>query len=143
MGDQFVGRFDARRDAYHCNHPNLVTLEDLEPRNGCIARRRGDTIKHDSWLGRTWLSPAFRQTYYSHAFTPNSSRPDRTAGAVDLSGASAAYTARSWHSGGVNLVMAEGSGRFIHESIEIDAWRAMSTRAGLEADQSIADSSGR
>ncbi len=47
----------------------------------------------------------------------------------------AAYTlgARSWHPGGIHVVMCDGSGRFINESVELIAWRAMSSRAGDEA----------
>jgi prepilin-type N-terminal cleavage/methylation domain-containing protein/prepilin-type processing-associated H-X9-DG protein len=46
----------------------------------------------------------------------------------------ASYTlgARSRHPGGVHVVMCDGSGRFISDSVELLAWRATSSRAGDE-----------
>lgn len=44
----------------------------------------------------------------------------------------AAKTATSMHSGGVNVLMADGSGRFVSEAIERRVWRAVGTRNGGE-----------
>jgi prepilin-type processing-associated H-X9-DG protein len=41
-------------------------------------------------------------------------------------------TARSEHPGGVNLLMADGSVRFVSESISPAAWRGLGTRNGQE-----------
>ena len=38
----------------------------------------------------------------------------------------------SWHPGGVNVTMADGSVRFVKNSINIQTWMAMGTRAGGE-----------
>ncbi|MDW8244417.1 MAG: DUF1559 domain-containing protein [Thermogemmata sp.] len=40
--------------------------------------------------------------------------------------------ARSRHPGGVNAAMADGSVRFIRDSIDVNVWRAMGTRSGGE-----------
>ena len=40
--------------------------------------------------------------------------------------------ARSMHSGGVNAVLADGSCRFIHDTIDITTWRSLATIAGGE-----------
>jgi prepilin-type processing-associated H-X9-DG protein len=40
--------------------------------------------------------------------------------------------ARSNHSGGVNLLLADGSVRFVTNDIRPDTWKALSTRAGGE-----------
>lgn len=42
------------------------------------------------------------------------------------------YKAASFHSGGVNVVMADGSVRFINDSVTLETWRALSTRGGEE-----------
>jgi len=40
--------------------------------------------------------------------------------------------ARSHHSGGVNVLFADGSAKFIKDSVNIDIWRAISTKDGGE-----------
>jgi prepilin-type processing-associated H-X9-DG protein len=44
----------------------------------------------------------------------------------------ASVTARSYHSGGVNALLGDGSVRFIADSIAIALWRALGSRAGGE-----------
>jgi prepilin-type processing-associated H-X9-DG protein len=38
----------------------------------------------------------------------------------------------SYHPGGVNLLLGDGSVRFIKESVTLSVWRALSTRNGGE-----------
>ena len=40
--------------------------------------------------------------------------------------------ASSYHSGGVNVCMGDGSVRFVVDSISFTGWQAMGTRAGAE-----------
>ena len=40
--------------------------------------------------------------------------------------------ADSWHPGGVNVTMADGSVRFVKDSINIQTWMALGTKAGGE-----------
>ncbi|HEY7423568.1 MAG TPA: H-X9-DG-CTERM domain-containing protein, partial [Gemmataceae bacterium] len=40
--------------------------------------------------------------------------------------------ASSWHSGGVNVVMADGSVHFVADAIDPTTWTALGTRAGGE-----------
>jgi prepilin-type processing-associated H-X9-DG protein len=44
----------------------------------------------------------------------------------------AAVTSRSFHPGGVNVLMMDGSVRFVRNSIAQATWRALGTRAGGE-----------
>ena len=43
-----------------------------------------------------------------------------------------AITARSYHPGGVNALNADGSVRFVKDTIAQVTWRALGTRGGLE-----------
>ena len=43
-----------------------------------------------------------------------------------------AFTASSRHSGGINVLMADGSARLIKSSISLQTWWALGTRAGSE-----------
>jgi prepilin-type N-terminal cleavage/methylation domain-containing protein/prepilin-type processing-associated H-X9-DG protein len=92
---------------------------------------------------------------FTTSLTPNSSSPDRpigpcprnqgiqsyTAPCVSLGGnawwtrsaVGAQTAARSQHTGGVNAAMADGSIRFVANTIDLTTWRAMGTRAGGEA----------
>lgn len=44
----------------------------------------------------------------------------------------AAVTSRSYHAGGVNIAMLDGSIRLVTDSIDLQLWRGLSTRAGSE-----------
>jgi prepilin-type N-terminal cleavage/methylation domain-containing protein/prepilin-type processing-associated H-X9-DG protein len=44
----------------------------------------------------------------------------------------AVQVARSYHSGGVNVLFADGSGHFIGNGVDIATWRALGTIAGGE-----------
>src|SRR5262249_21691935 len=50
----------------------------------------------------------------------------------DASFARMHIAASSYHAGGVNAVLADGSVRFFRESLDQQVWRAMGTRSGNE-----------
>ena len=87
--------------------------------------------------GFSWANGEYRCTLYNHYWTPNSEHIDCISALVvgDVSVRYSAYgwrSARSKHPGGVNVLMADGSGEFCNEYIEPSPWQAMSTRAGSE-----------
>ncbi len=67
--------------------------------------------------------------FYTHTLPPNFQGMDciRAVG-IDK----AHLAARSYHTGGLNVVRADGSVSFVSDSIAITAWRAFGTRAGGE-----------
>lgn len=82
---------------------------------------------------------------YSAFFTPNTGEMDymgsiagRTTNAIYAPGTQSTLdgatvvSARSWHSGGVNVAMLDGSVRFVTDTIDLDVWAAMSTCNGGE-----------
>jgi prepilin-type processing-associated H-X9-DG protein len=78
--------------------------------------------------GFTWFYGDFECTAYNHAQEPNGRIPD----AITSSGWVGIATARSSHPGGVNSLMADGSVRFISDSIGRKVWRGLGTRNGDE-----------
>ena len=72
---------------------------------------------------------------YNHVGTPNT-RPCETSGAVGTVGTGQAATSivppTSNHPGGVNMCMADGSVRFIKDTIDLPTWWALGTRDGGE-----------
>jgi prepilin-type N-terminal cleavage/methylation domain-containing protein/prepilin-type processing-associated H-X9-DG protein len=84
--------------------------------------------------GFAWVNGEFRCALYNHRSTPNSPAPDCVG--VTIGGpVQTRYTpygwraARSRHAGGVNVLLADGSLRFIGEAIDPPAWTALSTIA--------------
>ncbi|OWK37756.1 H-X9-DG-CTERM domain-containing protein [Fimbriiglobus ruber] len=87
-----------------------------------------------------------QQAGFTAAFTPNTLVPypytDGNTYDIDFvsNGESAtaagytyaAVTSRSFHTGGVNVLLMDGSVRFASNSISITTWQAISSRAGGE-----------
>jgi prepilin-type N-terminal cleavage/methylation domain-containing protein/prepilin-type processing-associated H-X9-DG protein len=93
-----------------------------------ISARAGNTVSHDA--GQWWFWSGREHTNYIHAQVPNGTVPDCLTGActppIGMS------TARSDHPGGINVLMGDGSGRFVQETIAPAVWRALGTRNGRE-----------
>lgn len=81
------------------------------------------------WVGDrgvAWIWGQMPQSTFTAYLPPNSPLPDCTAHGVGR------YKAASFHTGGVNVVMGDGSVRFVRDLIAIDTWRALATRGGGE-----------
>jgi prepilin-type N-terminal cleavage/methylation domain-containing protein/prepilin-type processing-associated H-X9-DG protein len=88
--------------------------------------------------GFMWVNGDFRCTLYNHYYGPNSLTLDclgvtfNPAPAKQFTG----YgwrAARSWHPGGVNVALGDGSTRFVNEQIDLSVWRGLATPGGGEA----------
>ena len=98
---------------------NDPTPAECDGMNGAWAANRGGQ----------WINGHFGNTLYNHYYTPN------PVGKWDCGNAShskALSTARSYHAAGVNILLADGSVRFVRNTIQLGAWRALGTRAGGE-----------
>jgi len=78
--------------------------------------------------GSKWINGHLADTMYNHWYGPNSNNPDCHNGYHNF----AITSARSQHPGGVQVAMADGSARFVGETVAIDIWRAIATRSGGE-----------
>jgi prepilin-type N-terminal cleavage/methylation domain-containing protein/prepilin-type processing-associated H-X9-DG protein len=73
-----------------------------------------------------WADGDAYETLYDHGYTPNS-------GSIDCISTSANWKgARSKHSGGVNLLRADGGVRFVSNSVDAITWGNLGSRAGGE-----------
>jgi len=68
--------------------------------------------------------------YYNHTMTPNTKWWDCGIGGASF--VQAHMAARSYHSGGVNVAFADGSVKFIKDSVNLTAWQALGSRGGGE-----------
>lgn len=87
--------------------------------------------------GFAWVSGEYRCASYNHYYGPNPVQPDclstRLGGGVQFTFSAYGWrAARSSHPGGVNVLLADGSVRFVGEGIEARPWQALSTREGDE-----------
>jgi prepilin-type N-terminal cleavage/methylation domain-containing protein/prepilin-type processing-associated H-X9-DG protein len=94
---------------------------------------------NDDRRGRYWNSYAMAETLISTVASPNTSTGDHsyTCTAIPMAPCTTAGSyvkyARSYHPGGVNGVMADGSVRFFANSINLTGvWQPLGTRAGGE-----------
>ena len=76
--------------------------------------------------GRTWVLGNAIQTHFFAALPPNSRISD-CGGGLSVSG-EGLFTARSFHPGGVNAAMADGSVRWFGSNVAMATWRALGTR---------------
>jgi prepilin-type N-terminal cleavage/methylation domain-containing protein/prepilin-type processing-associated H-X9-DG protein len=78
----------------------------------------------DYQRGYSWACA--ESTFYTHHYPPNDPRPDCWKRQVTWS------AARSYHSGGVNLLLCDGSVRFVKNGIDLATWRGLASRNGGE-----------
>jgi prepilin-type N-terminal cleavage/methylation domain-containing protein/prepilin-type processing-associated H-X9-DG protein len=86
------------------------------------------TSTYTGQRGDRWINGGYLSTAYNHYLIPNSPMFDclNSANNYGLKGA------RSWHPAGVNLLLCDGSVRFVSESINQVMWVYVATRAGRE-----------
>jgi prepilin-type N-terminal cleavage/methylation domain-containing protein/prepilin-type processing-associated H-X9-DG protein len=84
-----------------------------------------------NWGGRYWAAGEYTNTVGNVNTTPNSKAPDCSAWGTQGTGIGT-FSARSSHAGGVNVLMADGSVKFIKDSINQVTWLAIATRSGRE-----------
>jgi prepilin-type N-terminal cleavage/methylation domain-containing protein/prepilin-type processing-associated H-X9-DG protein len=83
--------------------------------------------------GAKWIVGNYGNTLYNHALPPNSATID----CLNATQQRALTTARSNHSGGVNVLYCDSSVNFISENIDPAPWQAAATRAGGEMTDSL------
>ncbi|QEL16367.1 DUF1559 domain-containing protein [Limnoglobus roseus] len=86
--------------------------------------------------GFQWVAGEVRCVSYNHFYPPNSPQYDcvtnvTTAGEQQYTSVGF-KAARSYHTGGVNVLMADGSGRFVRDAVDPTTWTAVGTRGGGE-----------
>lgn len=87
--------------------------------------------------GFAWVNGEYRCALYNHHYPPNYTLPD-CIGVTLGGGPQLEYTpfgwrtARSLHTRGANLLLADGSVSYVTDSIDAAIWKGLSTRSGGE-----------
>jgi prepilin-type N-terminal cleavage/methylation domain-containing protein len=93
---------------------------------GAMPNNCGSPVEYRSDRNTRWVDGDAYETLYDHGNTPNSSN-------VDCISTSANWkTARSKHTGGVNIGRADGSIRFVANGIDATTWGSLGSRSGGE-----------
>jgi hypothetical protein len=79
--------------------------------------------------GGQWINGHYGHTLYNHFYTPNPPGKWDCGNGSHNKGLS---TARSYHLGGVSLLLVDGSIRFVRDAVTLPVWRALATREGGE-----------
>jgi prepilin-type N-terminal cleavage/methylation domain-containing protein/prepilin-type processing-associated H-X9-DG protein len=104
--------------------PGIASLNTIDDAK-CLVY--ANTTGFRAWdRGSRWEEGTHASTMYNHWYTPNDPRPD--CALLDRFW----MTARSNHSGGVNLLLADGSVRFVADAVNPQTWRALGSRNGGE-----------
>ncbi len=90
--------------------------------------------KGDSDFSNGWPFAAYSGSMYNHVATPNWRGQDcgLVSAISDTPGEHAIIAARSAHTGGAHMLLADGSVRFASENIDTFLWRSIGTRNGGE-----------
>jgi prepilin-type N-terminal cleavage/methylation domain-containing protein/prepilin-type processing-associated H-X9-DG protein len=123
IGDGDLNRYTPLSDSQYLSSPATNINNTKAFYDACLALTP-TTPDSDSAGGQNWVNANYRISLYNHTMTPNgrtcNDKPD-TAG-------EGAFPATSYHPGGVNLLMADGSVRFIKQAVSWNVWQGVGGR---------------
>jgi prepilin-type processing-associated H-X9-DG protein len=123
LGDFNQGIPTIARDVYvSATWP--VTLEEAY-RNCEAVDNSSVPTNGESNAGTPWIDGFLHTSIYKHVAPPNKK-------SCYMYPARLVMTASSAHPGGVNVLLGDGSVRFVKDTINIDVWRALGTIRGGE-----------
>ena len=98
----------------------------------CIATNPKTATPLTSVWGATWVMGENCCTLYNHVSTPNTISCAGTGFPGSMTNMAMQVTANSRHTGGVHVMMGDGSVRFAASSINLSLWQGLGTRDGGE-----------
>lgn len=98
-------------------------------RNACeqLTALTAAAYNQDIESGQTWLEGNMNWTRYNHVLPPN-----RISCKNGFTWDGVIMTASSRHNGGVNVVLGDGSMRFVADTVDSDLWRGLGTIGGSD-----------
>jgi prepilin-type N-terminal cleavage/methylation domain-containing protein/prepilin-type processing-associated H-X9-DG protein len=101
--------------------------------NLCVAAyQSGSTTYIDLQRGENWAHGSMAMNMFNTVVPPNAYNDTWTHCGLNASSRAVLSNADSYHAGGVNCTMGDGSVRFIKDSVNLKTWWALGTKAGGE-----------
>lgn len=121
---------DPRRDCYEAGSQSATTATAARNAFLAIDWRTAATLGGWNWRGYPWREGSIWRNGFNTLLTPNKPcfRPNTQWWEL-------VTPASSYHPGGVNVCLADGSVRFVTESVDADTWTGAGTMAGGESGQ--------
>jgi prepilin-type N-terminal cleavage/methylation domain-containing protein/prepilin-type processing-associated H-X9-DG protein len=127
--------FDRTRDFWYANVIGLISPQKADQIMEICGALTSVPSDYNTTFGYSWCWPSYAGTWYNHVGSPNSIVSDCSLekSPIDPSNIITQYgliSARSFHTGGVNSLMMDGSVSFVKSGIDRFIWRALGTRSG-------------
>src|SRR3974377_1625809 len=124
----------------HINNPNNIPSPDAAAMQ-VAPESAGGTCEFKPDGHAEWVDGGVHHTGFTTAWVPNKITGNTSVRDLDINGKRekvggptfAAITSRSYHPGGVNILLGDGSVRFIKTSINVGTWGGVGTGAGWRA----------
>jgi prepilin-type N-terminal cleavage/methylation domain-containing protein/prepilin-type processing-associated H-X9-DG protein len=110
--------------------PNQITLTDAY--NTCQSLNPLTATPLTSKQGASWVMGEMCCTTYNHVSTPNTTTCAGIGFPGNMSNMAMVVPPSSYHTNGVNVSLADGSVRFINNSVSLQGWRALGSINGGE-----------
>lgn len=138
-GAGIPGRFDSRRDLWFSGIQPLLSAPQLRSltadRMLTYCQASATPTASYPFAGYDWMIHGSEYTSYNHVAPPNSVIPDCSgigalpdadgiAYGLAMTSAIGSFRASSLHPGGVSVLYADGSVRFVADSVDLSVWRA-------------------
>jgi len=117
------------------NDPSANPLFDQDARTAPSCATGAPWSSTISYTGLEYERALYGVVYYNHTLPPNWNKRVTSGQKYNCGDTGITYfhvCASSYHTGGVNVVMADGSVRFVRDEVNFAAWQAMGSRAGGE-----------
>jgi prepilin-type processing-associated H-X9-DG protein len=118
--------------------PQYSILSDSALEICSNAQPQNHRVRDDA--GASWFRIGYVNTWYNHVGPPNANFLDcafHPPFKFDLVGIGV-FGAKSFHPGGVNVLLMDGSLRFVSDTIDLPTWRSLATRSSGETIESNA-----
>lgn len=119
----------------HASHAKAFWMWELSDRSS-PTREACRATSGGSWYaarGEKWIMGNYGNTLYNHYYPPNATDHD----CMNITQQVGLMSASSLHPGGVNAIFCDGSVRTTAATVDLQLWRAWSTRADREASPNI------